>query len=187
MPSQPIAGRVLLQAALVTMETPREFVNRTYEAERAVVFRYLLSLGLDRESALDLTQDTFVRLYRAVARGHEIRVARGWLLTTASRLAFDHRRTEGELPRVAPEDAEFFLSLMPDGASDPEAAALQRERREVLSRAFHGLSRQQKVCVHLRAEGLRYREIAESLGVSVSTVSEFMRRAVARLRSAMNG
>jgi hypothetical protein len=35
--------------ALVSVETPREFVNRAYEVER-LVFRYLLSLGLDRET-----------------------------------------------------------------------------------------------------------------------------------------
>jgi RNA polymerase sigma-70 factor (ECF subfamily) len=44
------------------------------------------------------------------------------------------------------------------------------------------LSPQQKVCIHLRAEGMRYREIAEVLGVSISTVEEFLARAIARLR-----
>jgi RNA polymerase sigma-70 factor, ECF subfamily len=64
---------------------------------------------------------------------------------------------------------------------------LQRERLAVLWRAFRELSPQQKMCVHLRAEGLRYREIADVLGVAVPTVSEFMRRALGRLRSAIRG
>jgi RNA polymerase sigma-70 factor (ECF subfamily) len=187
MTPQPLAGRILLPVAVVTMEDAREFVDRTYEAERLVVFRYLLSLGLDREDALDLTQETFLQLYRAATRGDEIRVARAWLLTVASRIAINFHHAQGGGLRRSVDEPDKLIESLPDHASGPEAAALHRERLAVLLRAYRELSPQQKVCVHLRAEGLRYREIADALGVTISTVSEFMRRATARLRSAING
>lgn len=188
MAPQPLAGRVLFPIALVDVENPREFVNRTYEAERLVIFRYLLSLGLNRDDALDLTQETFLKLYRAVNKGDEIRVVRSWLFAAASRVAADYHRDRGTRAAVVPaEDVERLLASVPDQSAGPEAAALQRERLAVFWRAFQELSPQQKMCVHLRAEGLRYREIADVLRVGVPTVSEFMRRALARLRSAING
>ena len=49
--------------------------------------------------------------------------------------------------------------------------------------AMSSLSEQQKQCLFLRAEGFRYREIAEILGVSISTVAESLRRAIRKLTS----
>src|SRR5687767_13068020 len=101
MAPQPLVGRVLLPIALADVESPREFVNRTYEAERLVIFRFLLSLGLNRDAALDLTQETFLKLYRAVGKGDEIRVVRSWLFAAASKIAADfhrHRATRAVVP-----------------------------------------------------------------------------------------
>jgi DNA-directed RNA polymerase specialized sigma24 family protein len=47
------------------------------------------------------------------------------------------------------------------------------------------LSDQQRHCLHLRTKGFRYREIAEIIGVSTSTVGEVMQRAVRRLRKTL--
>jgi RNA polymerase sigma-70 factor (ECF subfamily) len=62
---------------------------------------------------------------------------------------------------------------------------IEREKLLRMHRAVETLSPQQRQCLHLRAEGLRYREIADSIGVSVSTVSEFLERALVRLRKAV--
>jgi RNA polymerase sigma-70 factor (ECF subfamily) len=48
--------------------------------------------------------------------------------------------------------------------------------------AVQGLSEQQKRCLFLRMEGLRYPEIGSTLGISPSAVGEFLRRAMARLK-----
>jgi RNA polymerase sigma-70 factor (ECF subfamily) len=52
---------------------------------------------------------------------------------------------------------------------------------------LEALSPQQRRCLYLRAEGLRYHEIAETLGVSLSTVAEYVSRGIARLRKAVHG
>jgi RNA polymerase sigma-70 factor (ECF subfamily) len=51
-------------------------------------------------------------------------------------------------------------------------------------RAVENLSEQQRRCLHLRLEGLRYPEIAATLGISASAVGEFLRRAIVRLKRA---
>jgi RNA polymerase sigma-70 factor (ECF subfamily) len=59
---------------------------------------------------------------------------------------------------------------------------MERERMLGFHRAVEGLSEQQRRCLFLRLEGLRYPEIASALGISASAVGEFLRRATARLR-----
>jgi RNA polymerase sigma-70 factor (ECF subfamily) len=48
--------------------------------------------------------------------------------------------------------------------------------------AVEGLSEQQRRCLFLRMEGLRYPEIGSTLGISASAVGEFLRRAMVRLK-----
>lgn len=81
----------------------------------------------------------------------------------------------------------YIENSVAHGAPSPEAALLDRERRERLEKAVSELSPQQRSCLHLRAEGFSYREIAGILGVSTPTVGEFLRRAVERLRKLCHG
>lgn len=65
---------------------------------------------------------------------------------------------------------------------NPERSLLERERLHRLHSALSSLSEQQRRCLFLRLEGLRYPEIGAALGISASTVGEFLRRALARLK-----
>jgi RNA polymerase sigma-70 factor, ECF subfamily len=56
-----------------------------------------------------------------------------------------------------------------------------------LTAALESLSPQQRNCLYLRSEGLRYREIAEVMGIGSSTVGEFLTRAIRRLSEVLNG
>ena len=71
---------------------------------------------------------------------------------------------------------------MTSRGNDPEAELLERERMLRFHHAVEGLSEQQKRCLFLRMEGLRYPEIGATLGISASAVGEFLRRAMARLK-----
>ena len=74
-----------------------------------------------------------------------------------------------------------------DRSPDPEHAAMEHQRKSILLRAIRDLSPQQRNCLHLRVEGLRYREIADVIGISTSAVGEFLRRAAVRLKGVMDG
>ena len=58
---------------------------------------------------------------------------------------------------------------------------MAREWLARVQQALALLSPQEKQCLHLRAEGFRYREIGEILGLSQWTVVEFLRRALRKL------
>jgi RNA polymerase sigma-70 factor (ECF subfamily) len=67
-------------------------------------------------------------------------------------------------------------------SSTPESQLLDRERMRRFHAAVRGLSEQQRRCLFLRMEGLRYPEIGGTLGISASAVGEFLRRAMVRLK-----
>jgi RNA polymerase sigma-70 factor (ECF subfamily) len=80
-------------------------------------------------------------------------------------------------------DPEIEAQLASPAAS-PERSLLDGERLQRFHHAVEGLSDQQRRCLFLRLEGLRYPEIGATLGISASAVGEFLRRAIVRLKKA---
>ena len=149
---------------------------------REDVYRYLLSLGLYPPQAQEATQEVFLRLYATLKKGEKIHNPRGWIFRVAHNLGLKTRsRQENE----APFDPGLETRLMA-ATADPEQELLDRERNLRFHHAVEGLSEQQRRCLFLRMEGLRYPEIGSTLGISASAVGEFLRRAMVRLRKAGN-
>lgn len=173
------AGAVRQSRAVLKLQ---EQVGRLFEEARDDVYRYLLTLGLHPPQAQETAQEVFLRLYATLRKGEEIRNARAWVFRVAHNLGLKVR--EREIPeRPFEPDLELWLHSQ---APDPERMLLERERALRLHRAVEGLSEQQRRCLYLRLEGLRYPEIGSVLGISPSAVAEFLRRAIARLRKVGN-
>ena len=171
----------------LSIERREEFVCRAYEEHRASIYRHMIAIGLEPQSAQDLAQETFLSLFEALLKGQRIDKLRPWLFTVASRLAVRHlERLRGEGILNVPDVAEL-ISVLADKSDGPEQSTLTAERKRALASAMQALSPQQRMCLHLRTEGLRYREIAEATSLSIPTVAEFLRRAISRLRSVLDG
>ena len=69
-----------------------------YDKESDAIFRFCVTRVSSREQALDLTQDTFVRLWRSLIQGQEIRNPRAFLFTVAHRLIIDWYRKKKPMP-----------------------------------------------------------------------------------------
>jgi len=156
----------------------QEQVTRLYEEARQDVYRYLLTLGLYPPQAQEATQEVFLRLYSTLRKGEMIRSPRGWIFRVAHNLGLKVRaRQDSELPFDLDLETRFQSR-----SADPERHFAQRERMLRFHHAIEGLSEQQRRCLFLRLEGLRYPEIGAVLGISPSAVGEFLRRAIQRLR-----
>lgn len=159
----------------------RERVEQIYVDERESIYSYVLYLGVPAPRAQELTQDSFLKLYLKMQRGEAVENPRAWLYRVAHNFALRYHQREPAFDELDPDFAT------PEAGPDPERAAMERQRRTALVRAISGLSPQQRNCLHLRAEGLRYREIGDVVGISTSAVGEFLRRAVTRLKEVMDG
>jgi RNA polymerase sigma-70 factor (ECF subfamily) len=166
--------------------TARELIGRAYRENRQAIYSYLVAVGTNPAEAQDLTQEAFLKLYVTVRKGHRINNLRAWLFTVASNLALNQHRALQYRPAATEQEVAVWFQSQTDPRSDPEQALLDTERAVHLNEAIRGLSSQQQACLHLRAEGFRYREIARIMGVTLPTVAEFVRRAVVRLKKVIH-
>ena len=127
-------------------------------------------------------QDAFLRLHKHLAAGGAQENIRGWLY----RVAHNDARN-----RQTSYDRRFGRSLDPEFdsvslGSTPEQTVLEKEKLQHLARAMRFLTDIERECLLLRAGGLRYREIAEVLDLSTSTVGDTVDRAIRKLAEKCN-
>jgi RNA polymerase sigma-70 factor (ECF subfamily) len=155
-------------------------VAAIYVELRLDVYRYVLSLGVGPDTAQEVTQDAFLRLFETLQKGTAVNNGRAWLLAVAHNLSVNVLTAKSSMTEE--------LSALHDVSAHAgtEQRLIEEQRRHRLREEVSRLSRQQRACLELRAQGLRYREIGEVMGISTSAVAEFLRRAVLLLRRAVN-
>ncbi|HVZ19918.1 MAG TPA: sigma-70 family RNA polymerase sigma factor [Vicinamibacterales bacterium] len=145
--------------------------------------RYVGSLGLDTSDSEDVVQDVFLSLSRHLTRGRPRTNLRGWLFTVARNLALKHRARLRR--RRAAVNGDVASAAEPiDPAVGPEEDLARRQRQQRLLAVLRSLPARDRRCLALRAEGLRYRDIAEATGLSLGAVSNAIARSTARLMNA---
>jgi RNA polymerase sigma-70 factor (ECF subfamily) len=90
------------------------------------------------------------------------------------------RREAGK--RLAGIEAD--IESLPHPAMNPEEELATSERQRRLASVLGALPAQDRRCLYLRAEGLRYREIAEVAGISLGSVAASLARSLARFQRA---
>jgi RNA polymerase sigma-70 factor, ECF subfamily len=142
--------------------------------------RYVLSLGLPVHDAEEITQEVFLALFRHLQLGKSRHNLRGWIFRVAHNLALKQRHATQRLRhRAAAGDIAAENQL--DSSPNPEEQVLFAQRQRRLLAILNDLPEQDRACLRLRAEGLRYREIARVVGISLGAVSNSLTRSVARL------
>ncbi|MGD2101305.1 MAG: RNA polymerase sigma factor [Acidimicrobiia bacterium] len=132
----------------------------------------------DHQEAEDLTQETFIRAYRALSGYDERRIAaielRPWLWTIAMNLGRNHLRDRSRRPTYVELGSE-------DRTDDPEPVD-----SAAWDRRFERLNRHQRAAVVLRhVVGMGVGEISAVTGRPEGTVKADVHRGLARLRMAM--
>ena len=182
-----------------TPTSERELILRAQAGESAafgvLVERYMrrayyAALGLvgSPDDALDLSQEAFVRAYRARQRINPELPFYAWLYQILRRLCFnfvrDRRNRRQKLTAAAPY-LVARASARHAGA-DPERALERTEARRRVREAIESLSdRDREVLVLKEFEGLRYREIADLVGIPIGTVMSRLYEARRRLAVAL--
>ena len=168
---------------LPEMSSQHNEVVELYDQLRPALFGYLISLGLARLESDDVIQETFLRLYRFLASGGKLHHSRSWIFRIAHNLAQNLPKREERLISDNSEIGHATTCARPTTIPSAEEVYLSYEQFEGLEAALSQLTEHQQACLQLRAVGLRYKEIAEVLGIKVSAVEETLKRAVLRLMS----
>ena len=142
------------------------------------------SFGLNVQEAEDVVQDVFLALFRHLRLERPRVNLRAWLFQVAHNLALKQR---WRMHRRSTEPLDDTAHRHPDRSLNPEALLAERQRRERLAPVVQALRPRDRRCLQLRAEGLRYRDIANTLGMSLGGVAKSLSRSIARLAYADRG
>ena len=153
-----------------------------YRELRKPLLRYLAGLGLSADEAQDVVQDAFLSLHKHLAADGSQENIRSWLFRVAHNAA---RNCQQSYARRMGEPLDPIFDIT-SSADTPEQTVLAQERFRRLDTAVHALAAQERECLMLRAEGLRYREIGEVLGIPTSTVADTVERAIKKLAEKCN-
>lgn len=159
----------------------RRLVLEHYDQEQIPLRRYLAFLGLDDDTARELVQESFLKLHEHLLAGGDRRNLRAWLYRVAHNLA-RNAQSAFRASKTDPLPDVLAARELSSSAASIEDELLERERLERLRNAVGQLSAAQRECLALRAQGLKYREIADVLSISVSTVGENLQRGLERLK-----
>jgi RNA polymerase sigma-70 factor (ECF subfamily) len=143
---------------------------------QAPVTRLAYRLTRDADEAKDVAQDAFLRAFRRLETFHPDRPFARWLFVIARNASLDairRRRRAATLP--SGDDLTVELG--------PEDYALRNDESERVQHALDALPEHYRSVLQLYyVSDLRYREIADALGIPLGTVKTYLSRAKRRLR-----
>jgi RNA polymerase sigma-70 factor, ECF subfamily len=182
------------EAALIERCAARDefaYAELVAEHER-MVYQLALNLLGDREEALDVSQEVFLRVFRMLHRFRGQSSLRTWIFRIVVNQARNrqrwwhrrHVRQQVSLDLHIEQHGE--LAARQDAASAPDRALDRKQLAAQLRRALESLPFDQRTVIVLReVDGLSYDEIAFSLGITLGTVKARLTRARQALRACL--
>jgi len=158
----------------------RIVIEQLYAAHHAEIYSYLSRMLRDDELAADLTQETFIKAFRAFDTLADRNRARAWLYQIAGRTALDELRRR-RIVRFIPWSGESRGS-----DASAEELALQRRMSAEMERALAAIPpRQRQALLLAEVHELTGLELASALGVSHVAARALLTRARESLRQAL--
>jgi RNA polymerase sigma-70 factor (ECF subfamily) len=163
-------------------QPPFEAIVATHHGE---IYRYLVRITARSSEADDLSQETFLRAYRAYRGLAADANVRAWLFAIATNLSRNHFRSETRRRR-----AHAVVELTGTGidGADPEGESRLRETHAVLEAVVNRLPLKQRLAFLMRkVHDLDYDTIGESLHCSVDSARAHVFQALRKIRRGLNG
>ncbi|MEO8592390.1 MAG: sigma-70 family RNA polymerase sigma factor [Candidatus Solibacter sp.] len=182
----PFLGRLVQgkRASSPFTELEAEIIG-LFDQMRGRILRYSLSFGLPVADAEEIVQEAFLALYRHLLRERSREGLTAWLFRVTHNLSLK-RRAAIARSAAGPltQDTERETLPIADPQPNPEEQLAFRQRQDRLRSVVRALPEMDRECLYLRSEGLRYRAIAEVLGISTGSVANSLMRSLARLSAA---
>lgn len=141
----------------------------------------------NRDDAMDVTQDVFLRLYSSMHKFSSSDNLNAWLYRVCLNLCIDRKRRQKRC-LVTDLTIEEWERLYGDSREEPELIAQQNESCQVIWEAVDRLPKRQQMVFILRHNNLlSLKEISSTLGCSLGAVKAHLSRATASLRNALAG
>lgn len=160
----------------------REAFMKLVAAYQQKVFVLTYSMVRDREDALDLVQEVFLRLYEKIQGYRAGENFQAWLMQIARNLSIDFLRRK----KARKKDSLDGLDLDRADLAANQEDLDQFQTRELIHQAVLDLpEKQQQVFILHHFEELKYEEISDRLGIAVGTVKSLHFKAIQKLRKTL--
>lgn len=157
--------------------SPADLIAAAYDSYADAIFRHCALRLFSRERAKELMQDTFIRTFEYVRKGHAVENMRALLYRIANNLIIDDIRRRHEESLDALEEAGFS----PMGDDGTAGARSMEDERVRLT--LQKLPTEERDLIILRyVDGMKPQEIASLRGLSANVVSVRLHRAMQTLR-----
>lgn len=183
-----LSDEALMEAYVGGDETAFALLIHRYERE---LFSYLRRMLADAALAEDVFQNTFLQVHQKRGLYELGRPVRPWLYTVATHQAIDamrrnqrHRRISlnSEVMADRAHSSGSLLDTIAAESTDPLTDCERKERSELVRKAVDGLADHLRAVVVLGYyQGMKYKEIADILGIPVGTVKSRLHAAIRRL------
>jgi RNA polymerase sigma factor (sigma-70 family) len=154
------------------------------------VFQHAYSLVGNQAEAEDLTQDTFVELFRAQAAGAPVHWLSAWMRTVTTRLAYRSYRQHRPDLHVSLEtvngDGTVVTWDQPDPRPSPEEQVIDQSMVRMSARVLSEFSTRDRECVLMYFQGYDFAQIASTLGVSRWTARRVTLDVIQRVRTKLS-
>jgi RNA polymerase sigma-70 factor (ECF subfamily) len=174
-----LAGGRFVRDASLEME-----VTGFFDELRVPLLRYLSTFGLASQDQEEVIQEVFLSLFLHLRAGKPRSNMRGWIFRVAHNLGLKCREKNQRTLKILANSGQHGVESHLDAAPDPEQHVSSLQRRQRLLAVVNALPEHDRQCLYLRAEGLRYREISQVLGMSLGGVAISLSRSLARLSRA---
>ncbi len=145
--------------------------NQIYNEHYELIYRFVFRTG-GPEFAKDITQDTFIKLYKFLESGGKLENPKSWLYKVSSNLCinFLNRKTRywGIMKDISEMQKDVFS----------ENDYLKKEKIEQFNLALSKLSTRDRIILQLYNDGLSYVEIAEAISVKTTSIGKILSRAI---------
>jgi len=147
--------------------------DEAFTLHHRTVFRTARSVVQDAGLAEDVTQEVFLRLYHNMDSILDDEMLRPWLIRVAINVARNTLRTKF---RANTRDENYVKENEEHSVFSVETDFEQREQLSEVNRALNKVKEPLRSCLILKQQGLSYKEIAESLQLTETSIGQFVAR-----------
>ena len=178
---------LVLDATLVQqyISGSEKAIEKLINRHQLRIFNYIKSKVLDRDTAEDIFQDTFIKVIKTLKSGvyNEEGKFLPWVMRIAHNLVIDFFRKSNRIPTIENNDEYDLFKFISDTTPNIERILFQDQLVKDLQNLILELPDDQKEVLTMRLyKDMSFKEIAENTNVSINTALGRMRYAIINLR-----
>jgi len=152
------------------------------------IYNYCFKYAGSHDLAMDITQNTFIAVHQKIAQLRDVASFKPWLYRIAINCSHEELRKQRRISGLSisgseNEDEQTGLQISDDIRYQPDAKLQRQEVADLILEALQTLAEEQRMVVIMKEyEGLKFREIAETLEISENTAKSRLYYGLKHLR-----